>query len=571
MLNLVRYLPPSVLRATIQTARKWKYLPFEKKLTSASNIQLSWLMKRIRMAERTGFGKDHQFASIQTYDDFRKQVPVRGYDYISPYIQSVASGDLAALIPDQDRLIQFTITTGSTGVPKLNPVTKSWLKEYRAGWEVWGIKLFSDHVPYIGKRILQMAGTWDMGRTPAGHQISMVSALLARTQSPMMKPFYALPEVLNEVRDPAVRHYVALRICILDAIGWIMLMNPGTLIRLAEIGDEHKEQLIRDIHDGTLSSQFEIPAEIREQLMEVIPKANPKGAEKLEAIANRTGRLLPKDYWDQPVIACWLGGTAGFPSRYLCDYFGNSPRRDMGLVSSEGRHTIPLEDTSPFGVPSFEAGFYEFVPVEEADSTQPVVLLPHELDVDRDYRIVITNSAGYYRFDIGDIVRCRGFHGQAPKLEFIQKHERVGDLEGEKVTEHQIIEGAHTAADRLGVKIGMITGVPRRVEREVPWYDFLVSISDVPDPVVAKKFLLELDAALASLNFLWRARRKEGVLAAPRLIRLPVGAWDQFIQAEMNRRGTSDYQYKHPGLVREQTWLDQFSPIDTITMQAPLY
>ena len=566
MLNLVRYLPPSVLKSALKTARKWKYVPFEKKLNSASTIQLDWLMRRIRMAETTQFGRDHHFQSIRSYDDFRKQVPLRDYGYIAPYINAVASGDSNALIPDRDQLIQFTITTGSTGVPKLNPVTKSWLKEYRAGWEIWGIKLFSDHIPYIGTRILQMAGTWDMGKTTGGHQISMVSALLARTQSPMMRPFYALPEALNDVRDPAVRHYVALRICILDAIGWIMLMNPGTLIRLAEIGDQQKDQLIRDVHDGTLSEQLEIPPEIREELMGVIPRANPKGAAKLEAIVNRTGRLLPKDYWNEPVIACWLGGTAGFPSRYLRDYFGDCPLRDMGLVSSEGRHTIPLEDSSPFGVPSFEAGFYEFVPVEEKDSEQPSALQSHELDVDRDYRLVITNSAGYYRFDIGDIVRCRGYHGQAPKLEFIQKNDRVGDLEGEKLTEHQIIEGAHTAADRLGMKIGLITGVPRRRDREVPWYDFVISISDLPDPAVAKQFLQEFDQALSNLNFLWRARRKEGVLSAPRLNRLPDGAWDRFIQAEMSRRGTGDYQYKHPGLVQDQAWLNQFSPIDTITL-----
>jgi len=241
--------------------------------------------------------------------------------------------------------------------------------------------------------------------------------------------------------------------------------------------------------------------------------------------------------------------------------------RDMGLVSSEGRHTIPLEDGHPCGVPSVGAGFYEFIPVEEKDSPNPVVLEGHELIVDNDYRIVITNSAGYYRYNIGDIVRCRGFVGQAPKLEFVQKNDRVGDLEGEKLTEHQIVEGAHKAAAKSGVNLGLFTGVPRRVDRQKPWYDFLATVADFPDPLLARQFLDQLDRELADLNFLWRARRREGVLAPPRLLRLPAHSWDEYIQRELLRRGTGDYQYKHPGLVQDQNWLQNFSPVDTIFME----
>ena len=567
MFNVSKLVPRSVLRGTLMTVRRILCDPFVRKLAKASRVQQDWLLRRVRQCQATTFGKDHHFKTIHSLKEFRTQVPVSDYSNLAPYINAVAAGDVKALIPEHDRLIQFTITTGSTGVPKLNPVTRSWLREYRAGWEIWGTRLFTDHPTKIGSRVLQMSGTWDMGRTIGGHQISMVSALLTRTQSPLVKPFYAIPEVVNEIRDPVVRHYTALRLTILDDIGWIMLMNPGTLIRLAEIGDQNKECLIRDVRDGTLSKQFEIPESIRAGLARFIPKADERGARQLEAIVGRTGRLMPNEYWKQPVISCWLGGTAGFPSRYLPAYFGDSPLRDMGLVSSEGRHTIPLQDTDAFGVPSIGAGFYEFVPVEEAESQTPVVLEGHELIEGHDYRIVMTNSAGYFRFDIGDIVRCRGFIGQAPQLEFIQKFARVGDLEGEKLTEHQIMEAANKAADQVGVTLGLLTGVPRRVSEQKPYYDFLVTISEFRDPGLAKRFLNELDLELAGLNFLWRARRKEGVLAAPRLQRLPAHGWDDYIQAEIRRRGTGDYQYKHPGLVQHQDWLKQFSPVDTIFLE----
>jgi hypothetical protein len=564
MLGFMTSLPRPLLRLPLKIARRLKYVSFEKGLHQAAELQRQWVLDRVRRCQATRFGIDHGFAKIRSFEDFRRQVPVSDYQGFAPYINAVAAGDSSALIPEDDELIQFTITTGSTGVPKLNPVTRSWLKQYRATWEIWGTKLFTDHPDRIGSKILQMAGTWDMGRTVGGHQISMVSALLTRTQSPLMKPFYAIPEIINTIPDPAVRHYTALRLCICQKIGWIMLMNPGTLIRLAEIGDQHKQLLIRDLFDGTLSTELDIPNPIRTALRPLTSRSDRRGAQFLEQIVKTTGRLLPKDYWKQPVISCWLGGTAGFASRYLRDYFGNSPLRDMGLVSSEGRHTIPLQDEDAFGVPTIGAGCYEFIPVEELSGQTSTVLEGHELEIDHDYRIVISNSAGYFRFDIGDIVRCRGFHGQAPQLEFRQKNDRIGDLEGEKLTEHQILEGAHKAAAKIGVQIGLLTGVPRRFDGRKPWYDFVVSIGDIPDSELARNFLRELDHELAALNFLWRARRKEGVIAPPQLQRINSDGWDNYLKQESKRRGTGDYQYKHPGLVQDQSWLNNFTTIDIV-------
>jgi len=451
--------------------------------------------------------------------------------------------------------VQFTITTGSTGVPKLNPVTNTWLKEYKGAWATWGAKLFGDHLQHAGGRMLQMAGTWDMGRTSGGYQISMVSALLARIQNPLLKPWYLIPEIVNTISDPVARHYVALRLSMLEDVGWVYLMNAGTIIRLAEVGIEHSDLLIKDFADGTLTDHFDVPDNVRMYLQQRSLRANPDGARKLAEFANKRGRLLPMDYWQQPVIGCWTGGTAGFQIKYVPEYFGNVPIRDMGLVTSEGRHTIPIENDTPSGVPSIESGFYEYVPLNGGSDK---ALEGHELQVDQSYRLLMTTSAGYYRFDIGDIVKCTGFVGESPLLEFIQKSDRIGDLEGEKVTEHQVVEAAHTAAREVGVQLGLITAVPRRLEHEQPRYDFLVEETDFPNSEDANRFLESLDQELAKINFLWKARRNEKVLQSPRLLVIAEYEWDRCISAVVKERGTGDYQYKHPGLVQDESWLEQF-------------
>lgn len=566
MLSLLpKITPKAVSRVFIGALAKRSWTPFRRQLEAATSVQHDWLMHRIRLAENTAFGKDHGFKTISSVADFRRQVPCGSYEQFASYIQRVAAGETLALVPETERLEQFTITTGSTGVPKLNPVTNTWLKEYRRGWDRWGLKLFADHPAKVGAKMLQMSGTWDMGTTPGGHQISMVSALLTKIQNPFLKPYYLIPNVVSDIPDPVARHYVALRFSILEDVGWILLMNPGTLIRLAEVGDIYSDELLKDIRDGTLTTTFDIPASIRDQLGPLLNK-NDAGAAKLSAMASKAGHLLPRDYWDSPVISCWLAGTAGQQSRYLNEYFGDSPTRDMGLVSSEGRHTIPLDDVLPAGVPSVGAGFYEFIPQENWNDSCPKTIDGHELEQDREYRIVMTTSAGYYRFDIGDIVKCRGHVGQAPLLEFIQKSDNVGDLEGEKLTEHQVVEASHLAAEATSVELKLMTAVPRRLEHQQPRYDFLIEASDVSNTQQARLFLAHLDEELQKLNFLWRARRQEGVLQSPHLSLLAPGEWDRTIQEEVQRRGTGDYQYKHPGLVAREEWLNQFRIQETVTL-----
>ncbi len=191
----------------------------------------------------------------------------------------------------------------------------------------------------------------------------------------------------------------------------------------------------------------------------------------------------------------------------------------------------------------------------------------HELVEGHDYYLLMTTSSGYYRFNIGDIVRCRGFVGQAPLLEFLQKGDRCGDLEGEKVTEHQFVQAAGDAAGALGIHLGYVTAVPVRPLRELPCYFIVVEHGDIPDGNQAQDFLEAVDRGLSAANFLYSGRRREQVLGPPRLWRIPTGAWSQYVESEIARRGTGDVQYKHPGLVQDATLLDRFSDVDIVTLR----
>jgi len=71
--------------------RKWK--------NNAVNTQAKVLKNLIRIAKNTEFGKDHSFSEIKNYSDFKKQVPIRGYEDLSGYIEKIKIGEENILWP----------------------------------------------------------------------------------------------------------------------------------------------------------------------------------------------------------------------------------------------------------------------------------------------------------------------------------------------------------------------------------------------------------------------------------------------------------------------------------------
>ena len=95
--------------------------------------------------------------------------------------------------------------------------------------------------------------------------------------------------------------------------------------------------------------------------------------------------------------------------------------RDVGLIASEGRMTIPMADGTPSGVLDVTSHVFEFIPEEEGDSPNPTVLAAHELQEGRTYYVLMMTAFGLYRCNIFDVVRCTGFHNRTPLVEFLSK------------------------------------------------------------------------------------------------------------------------------------------------------
>lgn len=543
---------------------------FQEQMHEAPQIQRELLFRKLRRCQSSQFGRDHGFEKIRTLDDFRAQIPIAEYDYYYPYIKKVTHGDVTAMFPAGEKLLMYTLSSGTTDDPKLIPVNKVWMGEYRRGWQLWGIKAFLDHPQLFYAKLNGIAGNWDMRRTPTNLPCGMASGLSARMQSPLLRMKYCVPPSVYAIDDAAAKYYAALRLSIAEPCGLFLTATPATVVNFAKLGDQHRQTLVRDIADGTLSQEFAIPSSVRQEVDKRIKVPNSQRARELEAIIEKTGHLYPKDYWDLSLVACWIGGTVGSYARHIPDYYGEVPSRDIGLLCSEGRFTIPIEDGTPSGVLEILSHYYEFIPEDEIDSKNPTVLECHELEIGKSYFILLTTSSGLYRYHIQDVMRCTGYIGKTPLMEFLHKGSRFSDMEGEKLSEYQFVKAVTEVSTQLGVQVTGFTAVPIRSEvpgtqgESAPYYAILVEEQDFPDRSLAVRFLQGIDQWLAAKNVMYQGKRADLYLGPLHLLKIPKGSWAAYDQSEVTRRNVGEDHYKHPCLVLDAAFVDRFKVLEEI-------
>lgn len=537
---------------------KRKIRQFEQATKNPQDSQQKLLMAILRKHQNTSFAKDHHFSSIQSIDEFRNNIGVAGYETIEPYMNRVLKGENSALLADR-RIHMFALTSGTTNTRKYIPVTDSYLENYRRGWNIWGLNAFLKHEKAKFQPILQMSGDWDEYRSDSGVPCGSVTGLTARMQRKVIRWLYCVPPEVSRIKDSASKYYTVMRLSIDRPVGLILAANPSTLINLAKAGDHEKESLIRDLRDGTLSSRMDIPADVRKILGPRIKK-RPEKAMELEKVINKTGSLFPKDFWPEHcLLGNWTGGSMASYLRHYPSFYGTMPVRDVGLIASEGRMTIPLEDNTPSGVLDITTHFFEFIPEDEKDSPNPTVLLPHELVEGRNYFILFTTSYGLYRYDIHDVVRCTGFFNKTPMLQFLNKGSYFSNLTGEKISEYQITGSMAEILRELDRTLNIYSIAPVWSD-EQPFYGLFVESGDVPGTDVANRLASLLENKLRKINIEYDSKRESLRLGPIKPFILKPGTWQTWDRERLKKTGGTLEQYKHPCLINDLEFKSRINP-----------
>lgn len=537
-----------LLRKALARPLYRRFAKFEYACANVETTQRQLLFNILKYHRGTSFGRDHRFGDIKTIADYRHQLPIHRYEDLEPYIRRVMAGDTNALLADS-KVLMFALTSGTTAARKHIPITQQYLDDYRRGWNLWGLQSIRQHPQIFFKPILQLAGDWDEYRTEADIPCGNLSGFTAQIQKRIMKRMYVLPPQTGKVKDSITRQYIALRFAAPKKLGMLVSANPSTLVNLARMMDREKESLIRDIADGTINPKWAIPAELR-AIFTAKLKPNRERAAELEAFVRQEGSLLPKDVWpkERLLIGCWTGGSVGPYLRQLGQYYGEAPIRDIGLLASEGRMTLPIANNTPAGILDINAHYFEFIPENEIDSAQPTVLGAHEVREGGHYYILPTTKAGLYRYHISDLVRVTGFFQKTPMIEFLGKGSRFANLTGEKLSEYHVTQSVDRVVQTFPQPLSAYAVAPVWDDVQ-PHYGLFIEEQDARDTPLLRKFTDALDAELGQQNIEYEAKRSSGRLGALRVYLLPAGTWTKWDLERLSRNGGTAEQYKHPCLI----------------------
>ncbi len=517
---------------------------FVRSLDYPVQTQKDFLLTLIQRNKDTRFGRKHHFSEIKNVRDFQKNIPILGYNDLRPYIEKVIDGKTNALFSQKP--LMFLKTSGTTDKPKYIPVTKESKKDNRDTMQIWVYSALIDHPNLAGGTSLIISSPKKEGRI-GKYNFTSYSGFIRENQPAFSKLYYALPSRIYEIEDEDLRYYTIARVAIEQNLTMFNTANSSTILNFAKKTDEEKENLIKGVRDGTFN--LDVASRHDQEIIKKLKfKPNPERARELSEIVEETGNLFPKDYWENlVVIGCWKGGSQSIFYSQFGKYFGDIPVRDLGILASEGRMTIPLSDEGGSGILDIKHSFFEFISEEQMEKSNPEVLTVEQLEKDKNYFILITNNSGLYRYDMGDRIKVTGFYKKTPELCFLDRGKYCSSITGEKITEHQTILAMKNICSEIET---FILHPAFENHSSLPHYHLLIEES-VLGKMSASELQTEYDEQLRKINPEYDSKRKTR-LAPPEIKIVPKGTFDR-IKAEKleDAEKLNDSQYKHQFLVPE--------------------
>jgi hypothetical protein len=506
----------------------------------------------------TEFGRHHGFGGITSFQQFQEQVPISTYEDLEPYINEEMNGQANQLTKEPPVL--FTTTSGTTGNRKYIPMTREGKRAKSHLTWLWFCGLYRDHPGIVGGRILSVVSPEVESHAPSGVPIGAESGHGYRTLPGPVKSMYTAPYPVFAVEDYEAKYYTLLRLAAGQDISCIATVNPSTVLLLGDRLAQHSESIIRDVRDGSLSSEFSVPQDLRDSLR---LRPDPERARHLEqATVSGDGVLRPGLAWPElAAIGCWKGGTVGAYLAKFDDLFPQGPPvRDFGYYATELRGSVPLSDQGDAGTIAVGTNVLEFHPADDDRAPEGRELLRVEqLQVGKRYFVYVTNASGLYRYDMNDIVEVAGHYGQTPLIRFIQKGKGVVSFTGEKLYEVQVIAAVEAALTALRSRYHFIAAVAELVEGTTPRLVFLMEFDDPVADHDGSALVDRLDAALGDQNEEYQTKRKSLRYGAPIIRIVRSGEFDRYRRRMVETGQRADGQFKVLRLTSDTSFAAEFA------------
>ncbi len=196
--------------------------------------------------------------------------------------------------------------------------------------------------------------------------------------------------------------------------------------------------------------------------------------------------------------------------------------------------------------------FYEFIPMAEfAGLDSKIIVTLENVEIDKEYALVITTSSGLWRYIIGDTVRFSQLH----PFRFVVSGRTSHYINafGEKLIIEHAEKAISTAANQNSVQISDYTAAPYfDEEKVVGGHHWLIEFREQPKDEA--KFMVDLDKCLKEQNADYEAKRKDNInIGFPKLTVVPTDTFHHWLKS----KGKLGGQHKVPRLMNEPDLLNE--------------
>ncbi|KAI3769966.1 hypothetical protein L6452_01083 [Arctium lappa] len=543
-----------------------KALKFIEKITSSADaVQANVLAEILRRNAKTEYLKLYNLDGATDRETFKSKIPMVTYEDLQPLIQRIANGDRSPILSAHP-ISEFLTSSGtSAGERKLMPTIREDMDRRQLLYSLL-MPVMNLYMPGLDKgKGLYFLFVKSETQTPGGLLARPVLTSYYKSDHFKARPYdpynvYTSPIEAILCPDSFQSMYSQMLCGLYDRkvvlrIGAIFASGLLRAIRFLQL---NWKELCHDIRTGILSHKISDP-DIRNCMTRIL-RPDPDLAKIIESECS-------KENWERIITRIWPNVkyleviVTGAMAQYIptLDYYsGGLPKVCTMYASSEcyfGLNLNPLSEPSEVSYTIMpNMAYFEFLPHDpHSESTSDSLVDLVNVEIGKEYELVITTYAGLYRYRVGDILRVAGFHKSAPQFRFVRRKDVLLSIDSDKTNESELqtaIENASRLLSEFDTSVAEYTSYADT--RTIPghyviyWELLVKDLRNYPNDEVLEKCCLAMEEAL---NSVYRQGRVECNSIGPLELRVVKNGTFEEVMDYAVSRGASINQYKVPRCV----------------------
>jgi hypothetical protein len=450
-------------------------------------------------ASSTQFGRDHNFNNIKTHQDYVKNVPVRDYEALKPYVEKVVAGE--ANILWKGKPLYFAKTSGTTSGAKYIPITKDSMPGHIEAAKN-AILLYihqTGNTKIVTGKMIFLQGS-PVLETKNGIQLGRLSGIVA----------HYVPKYLQKNRLPSLETN-----CIED---W--------------------ETKVNMIVQETLNEDMSVIAGIPSWVQMYFEKLIEEKGQKVGDLFKNFSLFI-------------FGGVNYEPYRSKFESLIGRKIDSVELYpASEGFFAFQDQQNEPGMLLQLDSGmFYEFIVADTFFDVSPTRLTLKDVKIGVNYVIIISTNAGLWAYNIGDTIQ---FTSLTPFRVIVSgRIKHFISAFGEHVIAKEVEHALLSALKSTELSVSEFTVAPQIAPSEgLPYHEWFIEFENSPSDIEA--FAAQIDTALQLQNSYYLDLIQGKVLQPLKITRVQKGGF----QTYMKTIGKLGGQNKTPRLSNDRKIAD---------------